>query len=116
MINLGSLLIGTFFGFLAQVITFYQLQGSLKYDWFKNHYWLVVLMGIPISMMFMFSVKHMVTAFDGEIWPSRLIGFSIGTIVFTVLSWSLFGEPLTLKTLICLILALGILLIQLIWR
>jgi len=116
MIKLGPLFIGIIFGFLAQIITFYQLQGSLKYDWFKNHYWLVVLMGIPISIMFMFSVKNMVMAFDGEIWPSRLIGFSIGAIVFTILSWSLFNEPITLKTLICLILSLGILLIQLLWK
>jgi hypothetical protein len=116
MINIGSLILGMLFGFLAQVATFFQLQGSLRFDWFKNHYWVIVLMGIPISMMFMFSVKHMVTAFDGEIWPSRLIGFSIGAIVFTMLSWSVFGEILTLKTLACLALALGILLIQFFWK
>jgi multidrug transporter EmrE-like cation transporter len=58
----------------------------------------------------------MVTAFNGEIWPSRLIGFSIGAIVFTILSWSVFGETLTLKTLACLVLALGILLIQFFWK
>ena len=116
MINIGPLLLGMFFGFLAQIATFFQLQGSLKFEWFKNHYWIIVLMGIPISMMFMFSVKHMVTAFNGEIWPSRLIGFSIGTIVFTIFSWSVFNEPITLKTLTCLILALGILLIQLLWK
>ena len=44
-------------------------------------------MGIPISMMFMESVKYMVTAYGGQLWPSRLIGFSIGAIVFTWLSW-----------------------------
>ena len=113
MVNIGSLLIGIFFGFLAQIATFYQLQGSLKYEWFKNHYWLTVLMGIPISMLFMFSVKNMVTAVGGEMWPSRLIGFSIGTIVFSWLSWILFSEPLTTKTLICLSLSVMILLVQL---
>jgi hypothetical protein len=116
MSNIGSLIIGMLFGFIAQTATFFQLQGSLKFEWFKNHYWLVVLMGIPISMLFMFSVKHMVAAFEGEIWPSRLIGFSIGTIVFTIFSWSVFGEIITLKTTACLILALGILLIQFFWK
>lgn len=57
MVNVSNLLIGIFFGLLAQIATFYQLQGPMKYEWFKNHYWLTVLMGIPISMMFMLSVK-----------------------------------------------------------
>lgn len=116
MSNLGSFILGIFFGFLAQVATFFQLQGSLKFEWFKNHYWVIVLMGIPISMMFMFSVKHMVIAFGGEIWPSRLIGFSIGTMVFSWLSWAAFNEPMTIKTFVCLVLAIAILLVQLLWK
>ena len=113
MVNIGALLIGMLFGFLAQVATFFQLQGPMKYEWFKNHYWLTVLMGIPISMLFIYSVKNMVAAFDGQMWPSRLIGFSIGAVVFSLLSWFVFNEPLTTKTIICLILAFGILLVQL---
>jgi len=70
-------------------------------------------MGIPISMLFMYSVKNMVIAFDGQMWPSRLIGFSIGAVIFSLLSWSIFNEPLTIKTIICLILAFAILLVQL---
>ena len=52
-INYAALLIGIGFGFLAQILTFFQLQGSLRFEWFKNNYWLTVLMGIPISMIFM---------------------------------------------------------------
>jgi multidrug transporter EmrE-like cation transporter len=116
MVNIGALLIGMLFGFAAQTMTFFQLQGSLKFEWFKNHYWLTVLMGIPISMLFMYSVKNMIIAFDGQLWPSRLIGFSIGAIVFTILSWTIFNEPLTTKTYVCLMLALGILMVQLFWK
>jgi multidrug transporter EmrE-like cation transporter len=110
---MNKLLIGVMFGVIAQTLTFFQLQGSIKYDWFKNNYWFVVLMGIPVSMLFMYSVKNLVMAYNGEMWPSRLIGFSIGAIVFTYFSWSLFGEPLTTKTIICLTLALSILMVQL---
>jgi multidrug transporter EmrE-like cation transporter len=108
-----KLLIGILFGILAQTLTFFQLQGPMKYEWFKNNYWLVVLMGIPVSMLFMYSVKNMISAYGGEMWPSRLIGFSIGAVVFTYFSWSLFGEPLTMKTIICLILSFSILGVQL---
>ena len=111
-----KLVIGIIVGIFAQVLVFLQLQGQMKYDWFKNNYWVIVSMGIPISMLFMFSVKNMVLAFDGEMWPSRLIGFSIGAIVFSLMSWYMFQEPLTLKTLICLGLSVSILLVQLIMK
>lgn len=116
MVNINNLLIGIGVGFLAQILTFFQLQGQLKYDWIRDNYWLTVLAGIPIAMLFMFSVKNMIIAFDGEMWPSRLIGFSIGAIVFTWLSWSVFNEPLTTKTYVCLFLSFLILLIQLLWK
>ena len=115
-INYIALLIGIVFGFLAQIATFFQLQGSLRYEWFKNNYWFVVLMGIPISMLFMESVKQMVTAYGEQLWPSRLIGFSIGAIVFTWLSWWLFKEPVTMKTMISLLFAIGILGVQIFWK
>jgi multidrug transporter EmrE-like cation transporter len=115
-INYIALLVGIMLGFLAQITTFFQLQGSLKYDWFKNNYWIVVFMGIPISMLFMESVKQMVTAYGGQLWPSRLIGFSIGAIVFTWLSWWLFKEPLTMKTMVSLLFAVGILCVQIFWK
>jgi hypothetical protein len=115
-INYIALLIGIVFGFLAQIATFFQLQGSLRYEWFKNNYWFVVLMGIPISMLFMESVKQMVTAYGEQLWPSRLIGFSIGAIVFTWLSWWLFKEPVTMKTMVSLLFAIGILGVQIFWK
>jgi multidrug transporter EmrE-like cation transporter len=111
--DIGKLIIGIIFGIIAQIIIFFQLQGQMKYDWFKNNYWLVVLMGIPASMFFMYSVKNMVIAYGGEMWPSRLIGFSLGAIVFTYFSWYLFNEPLTPKTIVCLVLSFVILGIQL---
>ena len=111
--NMKPLLIGMFFGLIAQVLTFFQLQGQLKYEWFKTHYWVIVLMGIPISMTFMYSVENIIIAFSGEMWPSRLIGFSIGAISFAALSYIIFNEPITAKTLICLGLAFTILVIQL---
>jgi len=58
----------------------------------------------------------MVQHFDGQLWPSRLIGFVIGTIMFTIMSVSLFGEPITIKTGVCLLLSLMILMVQLFWK
>ena len=111
-----DLLKGFIFGIIAQVITFIQLQGQLKIEWLKNNMWFGILMGMPISYLFMLSVKYIVTAYDGQIWPSRLIGFGIGVTVFTGMSFLMFNEHLTSKTLTCLGLGVIIILIQIFWK
>ena len=110
------ILLGILWGLGAQVLTFVQLQGQLKYDWIRNNLWGTLLLGIPISYMFMQSVKCFVQAFEGQIWPSRLIGFGIGVVVFTAMSYLLFKEPLTSKTLLCLFLGCLIVIIQIFWK
>ena len=107
---------GILWGIVAQVVTYIQLQGQLKFEWLKQNMWFGVLMGIPISFMFMQSVKNFVLAFGGEIWPSRLLGFGIGVIIFTIMSELMFREPFTLKTGVCLFLALLIILTQIFWK
>jgi hypothetical protein len=111
-----QLLKGFIFGLMAQIITFLQLQGQLKIEWLKNNMWFGVLMGMPISFLFMVSVKNFVGAFDGQIWPSRLIGFGIGVVTFAIMSHYMFREPMTPKTLICLGLGTLIILIQILWK
>ena len=113
---MNDLLKGFIFGIIAQVITFIQLQGQLKIEWLKNNMWFGILMGMPISYLFMLSVKYIVTAYDGQIWPSRLIGFGIGVTVFTGMSFLMFNEHLTSKTLTCLGLGVIIILIQIFWK
>lgn len=107
---------GLLWGLVAQIATFLQLQGQMKYEFLKNNTWLTVMLGMPISYAFMQSVKHIVTAYNGEIWPSRLLGFGLGVIVFTTMSHFLFKEPLTLKTIICLMLGCCIIGVQIFWK
>jgi hypothetical protein len=109
-------LIGFGFGVLAQIFTFIQLQGQFKWQWFKDHPYLVSFMGIPISLLYLGSVKYLVEHFEGQLWPSRLIGFSIGAMVFSYMAHSWFQEPFTLKTLICLGLAFAIMGVQIFWK
>lgn len=105
-------IIGFIYGLVAQILTFIQIQGYVKYQTFKDHTWLVILMGVPLAWLYMQSTKYLVLASAGELWPSRLIGFAIGIIVFTSMSMILFNEPLTMKTFICLLLAVVIVCIQ----
>lgn len=111
-----NFIIGFLYGIIASILTFIQLQGQFKWEWFKNNPIILSLMGIPISLLYLGSVKHLVAYFEGQLWPSRLLGFATGAIVFTVMSYTWFGEPLTGKTLTCLFLAFCILTIQLFWK
>ena len=111
-----NLILGAILGIIAQILTFAQLQGQFKFQWMKDNYFLTSLLGIPISLLFIKSVEYFVLYFDGEKWPSRLLGFAIGAMVFTVMSWMWFKEPFTLKTGICLGLAFCIMMIQLFWK
>ena len=111
-----QLLKGFIFGLIAQIATFLQLQGQIKYEWLRDNMWFGVLMGMPISFLFIISVRNFVGAFNGEIWPSRLVGFGLGVVVFTIMSHYIFKEPLTPKTIVCLNLGTLIVLIQILWK
>jgi len=114
--NITKILFGILFGILGQFGSFMQLQGAIKYNWHGKYMWIILLSSIPVSWLFIKSVRFLVDGFGGEIWPSRLIGFSIGMVVFTLLSIVLFKESFSLKTIVCLFLGLIILLIQLFWK
>jgi len=107
---------GVLYGVIAQILTFLQLQGNIKYGWFQKYPIIMLLAAMPISYLFIKSVEYFVAAYNGEIWPSRLIGFGIGVIIFTLMSKMLFGEPFTSKTAVCLALGTAIVLIQILWK
>jgi hypothetical protein len=114
--EMNKLLAGIFYGILGQIFSFLQLQGSVKYGWFQKYPIIVLLSAIPAAWFYIKSVEYLVSWGNGELWPSRLIGFGLGIIIFVSLSWLLFKEPITLKTLICLMLSVGILLVQIFWK
>ena len=97
---------------IANIGTWFQFQG---------HYWLdkpflksltfVMLSGAILSPLFWYATKFSYEYF-GQFWNIRLMGFGAGTIVFGIMTWSLMNEAPTLKTIICIMLALCIVLIQ----
>lgn len=106
------LLIAIIYGTIAQFGTFVQLQGNARYNWYDKYPILLLLTGIPLSWLYLQSVKEFIFAFNGQIWPSRLIGFGIGIIVFSLMSYLMFKEPFTFKTMLSIVLAICIILIQ----
>jgi hypothetical protein len=109
----SKIFLGIIFGLMGQIGTFIQLQGSYKYGWYQKYQWAVILASVPLGWLYIKSVNYFIEGFGGQIWPSRLLGFSVGIIVFTLMSHYLFREPLDLKNGICLLLGFTILMIQL---
>jgi hypothetical protein len=111
-----NIIYGILFGLLGQIGSYLQLQGAMKLGWFPKYFWPVLLMSVPLSWFYIKSVEYFVTAFDGQLWPSRLIGFGLGIFVFSIMSHYLFKEPFTPKTLVCIGLGLTIIGIQILWK
>ncbi len=113
---MNKLLLGFLYALGAQILTFLQLQGNIKWNWYEKYPILLLSISIPMAWLYIKSVEAFVQHFNGEIWPSRLIGFGVGIIVFALMSYFLFNEAINLKTFLCLILACCILGIQIFWK
>lgn len=100
----------------GQIGSFMQLQGAIKYGWYEKYLWAILFSSIPICYLYIKSVNLYVEGFGGQIWPSRLIGFALGIMVFTAMSTFLFKEHMTPKTVVCLLLAISIVAVQLLWK
>ena len=112
MVNLNLLAKGALLFLLGQCLVFWQVNGQFIWELAKKYPLVMSLFGIPISFVYIYATYYTVQAFDGNLWPQRLIGFAMGIIAFTFLTYFHLGEVLTLKTGITLILALAIVLIQ----
>lgn len=110
--NTGLFIKGTLLFLLGQCIVFWQINGQFIWELAKKNPIVMSLLGIPISFIYIYATDYLVQAFDGNLWPQRLIGFAMGIIAFTFLTYFHFNELITLKTGITLILAMIIVLIQ----
>ena len=97
---------------IANVIAYYQLNGQffLK-EWYWHNPWTTSMIGYPVGMLFWYATKLSYEHF-GFTWNMRMIGFGVGTIVFGIMSYLTLKEVPTFKTIICILLATAIILIQ----
>jgi hypothetical protein len=101
---------------IAQSLAYLQLQSQFFWTWAKDHPLMMSLFGLPISILLIYFTKYCAIAFDGQVWPGRLIGFAVGAIVFALLSHFIIKEEFNLKTIVSLGLASIILFIQIFWK
>ena len=109
---MNKLLWALSFQAMAGLLAFFQLQGWVVWDkpWLKSMWW-VYGTSLIIAPLFFYSTMWSFEHF-GAFWNMRLAGFGIATLCFGILTWGLLGEIPTLKTFVCLLLAVAIILIQ----
>ena len=99
---------------IGNVLVWYQLNSQLVWDWAKGNksMWIMSSLGIPISLLFWLCTKWGYLGF-GNLWAVRWLAFGSSMLVFPLMTYFYLGEAITLKTLISIILAIIIMLLQL---
>jgi len=99
---------------ISQTLIWYQTNGQFKWTWFaENPLMVASIFSIPISYCFITANKYVVAYFGGQLWPARFIGFAVGMITFALLTSVYMDQGITAKTLVSLILAAALVLMQL---
>ena len=109
---MNKLLLSLLLVIVANIGTWFQFQGQFWSNKmiYKSPYY-VMIVGALLSPIFWYATKFSYEHF-GQFWNIRLMGFGAGTIVFGLMTWILMNEVPTLKTVICLMLAAAIVMIQ----
>ena len=116
MSKITALILCLIIFFIVQVITWFQLNGQFFSPWFKNNVFILCLMGIPISWFYIEATRYGFIAFEGILWPGRLLGFATGIFSFAICTSVFMGEGITTKTIVSLVLATVLTLIQIFWK
>ena len=96
-----KLFLGVFIFMLGQIGGWYQLNSQYVWKWWQDKPLMsAVVFGMPTSIAFWYAWR-------------MVIGSGTGFLVFPLLTWIYLGESMfTVKTILCLVLAVAIILIQ----
>ena len=114
---MNKLLLAVLLFLLGQTIIWFQTNGQFLWKWFDKHPLILsITLGTMKSYAFIHATKYAYIYFDGLLWPGRFLGFALGISSYAVLTWVFMGEGISVKTLTSLILALGIICVQVFWK
>jgi multidrug transporter EmrE-like cation transporter len=114
--NTKLLLLGFTYFIIGQLIIWFQSHLQFISNWAKDNPILIAVPGVAVSYVSILATRNLAEAFDGLVYPSRLIGFGIGIVTFATLTWMFLGEKIEMKSAVSIVLAFCIMLIQLFWK
>lgn len=104
---LGAYVIGSIMTFIMHNLQFVD-------EAYKNkQIYLILILSYPISFAYYYAWTHFVTANEGSVWSAKFIFFGLSYLVYPVLAYIVLNQsPFTLKTALCVLLSVLILVIQ----
>jgi hypothetical protein len=100
----------------GQIIVWIQVNGPLIWTWAKDYRYGLMILGVPITALFMRATELSVSGFGNLFWPGRFMSFVAGIFIFTIMTYMFRNETINLKTAISLVLAFMLILVQLFWK
>lgn len=99
---------------IAATASFFQQNLQFINEYFKDKsHILILITSIPISYMYLYAWTYFVTNSNGSVWSARFIFFGLSYFIYPLLAYVFMNEsPFTLKTAVCTLLSVFILLIQ----
>ena len=76
----------------------------------------MTVVSMPATVGYILATKALYMAMDNSLWSVRLIGFSMGVLTFTFLTYIYLKEGLNMKNTITLVLSIVIVLMQVFWK
>jgi hypothetical protein len=113
--QISNLLISFLLFTVGSVGHWYILYWQFKMtNWIKTPY--PYLISMVCAFIWILASHYGVKAFNGEMWSNRFVFFVTGIMVASFLYPFHFDQPITMKTVVQLILALTIIVISLFWK
>lgn len=111
-----NLALGLIYFLVGQTVVWFTTNAQFYNKWAEDKPIIMTMIAAPVTYLFILGTKHCALHFDGMLWPGRFIGFAMGMIAFTILTSSIMGESVNVKTVISLILAVILVCIQIFWK
>lgn len=97
---------------LGNILVWLQVNGQLIWKPLQNNLSWLCLAGVPIAFVFIKATEWGFEAFDGKLWPVRIISMAISFMVFTIMTATLMHELPDVKTMAALSLCITAIAIQ----
>jgi len=98
------------------IIAWHQLYGQFLHEYFKKYQYVLILLSVPTTWISIYAIRLITEHFNGEMWPNRILTFSIGIVMFTILTTIYFSETITTKTITLIALSALIVVLQVFWK
>lgn len=114
--KMSHLLLGVAILIAVYIVGWHQIYGQFIHDFYKKYEMWLIWLSVPNTMLSIYATKLLTEYFEGKMWPNRIFTFSIGIIMFTILTTIYFNERLSLKTLTLVGLCGLIVSLQVLWK